>query len=535
MSSMTLSLALLLLRWSRKISMDVSTPTSSTSASTHILDLPDAWWKFLLHHLSSDQDGPASIASLSGTCTAIHGKSGHLLASSYIKTQELVISSPEDSFWLWLAKWGHRILSLTITITPYSGTHEDPHQEQQLWKGPLRSLSEVYDLELTVAMPRIASCDHPFVRQWLETHGPMITELHASLDTEDASCLPVAEFVGLAPHHCKSLVLKPVLKYGLADDFERGMLKGFHALSALSHLTSLDIGDFYNLSDEDPFGNLAALSGLRDLRCDITVDDDPTPLLALTSLTSLALDVFHIQREEGEEHGHVSFTSLWPFTVLQHLEVLDVDICCCSYTSLDGLAGLSRLNQVTLQCEQLVSMQGMGTGITHLCLLKAGSLRSIDGIEEAVALQSLHLLDCKLGSLRPLAALRCLKTVELVADLGEGVEGLTSLEGLEGSSSCLQRLWLAGWVCLRSLDGLEKFQALEEFSVEECGVTSLRPLSQVGRCFQILKVCKCRDVVETVLELPLMEPDSAVKVSESNVRELMLAGGVVVMATEVEG
>jgi hypothetical protein len=57
-------------------------------------------------------------------------------------------------------------------------------------------------------------------------------------------------------------------------------------------------------------------------------------------------------------------------------------------------------------------------------------------------------------------------------------------------------------------------------------VTSLEPLSQLGEGLQELKVYGCRRVQEEVLELPHVQPTAVVDVEESNVREVVLAGGL---------
>jgi hypothetical protein len=62
--------------------------------------------------------------------------------------------------------------------------------------------------------------------------------------------------------------------------------------------------------------------------------------------------------------------------------------------------------------------------------------------------------------------------------------------------------------------------------VTHSGVTSLQPLSQLGEGLQILRVYGCTGVQEEVLELPHVQPTADVDVSCSNLREVVLAGGV---------
>ena len=80
---------------------------------------------------------------------------------------------------------------------------------------------------------------------------------------------------------------------------------------------------------------------------------------------------------------------------------------------------------------------------------------------------------------------------------------------------------------MQCLAGVESFGALKELQLWDCGVTSLQPLShRLGPGLQKLYVSYCRQVEEEVLELPHVQLTAEVKFVRSNVREVVLAGGI---------
>jgi hypothetical protein len=70
----------------------------------------------------------------------------------------------------------------------------------------------------------------------------------------------------------------------------------------------------------------------------------------------------------------------------------------------------------------------------------------------------------------------------------------------------LQSLSLKRGNSLTELAGVEHLSALKSVMVSECGVTSLQPLSQLGKGLQRLIVELCKDVQEEVLEMPHVLP-----------------------------
>jgi hypothetical protein len=120
--------------------------------------------------------------------------------------------------------------------------------------------------------------------------------------------------------------------------------------------------------------------------------------------------------------------------------------------------------------------------------------------------------------LQPLRGLSSLKTLELCGSL-------PSLKRLNNMS--LRSLTLRCCSSLTHLSSFEHLSALQSLHVMHCDdVTSLQPLSRLGKGLQKLEVSCCRGVQEEVLELPRVLPTADVVVQDSNVREVVLAGGV---------
>jgi hypothetical protein len=102
---------------------------------------------------------------------------------------------------------------------------------------------------------------------------------------------------------------------------------------------------------------------------------------------------------------------------------------------------------------------------------------------------------------------------------------LTSLEGPDSMS--LQSLSLSVCSSLTHLSELQHLSALNSLKVEDChGLTSLQALSQLGTGLRRLTISGCRGVQGAVLELPHVQPTADVVVEYSNVKEVVLAGGV---------
>jgi hypothetical protein len=95
-----------------------------------------------------------------------------------------------------------------------------------------------------------------------------------------------------------------------------------------------------DLRNEQPWGLLAELTNVQQLTLIVSASGDPSPLSALTRLSSLSLRSCEF---EGEEQTPFGFSSLQPLSTLQHLEVLYLGIHACTATSLQGLAGLGNL------------------------------------------------------------------------------------------------------------------------------------------------------------------------------------------------
>jgi Leucine-rich repeat (LRR) protein len=155
--------------------------------------------------------------------------------------------------------------------------------------------------------------------------------------------------------------------------------------------------------------------------------------------------------------------------------------------------------------------------VREFALYSAGYLVSLAGIEGCTGMEELCLHNCDVSSLQPLMGLSSMKQFEVRTGI------YTSLEGLNSVS--LQSLILSGCTSLTELAGLQHLSALTRLRLGGCGVASLQPLSQLGMALEEMSVWGCNQVQEEVSELPHVQPTAEVDVRDSNVREVVLAGG----------
>jgi Leucine-rich repeat (LRR) protein len=478
--------------------------TAVSSDPLHFLQLDPLCLKHVFHLVAMDHEhGIASTAALSQTCKDIYKQNDELLNCYKLqKRMELrgkwhegaiIAESADHPFWLWLSKRQGRIPRLSVQIKPFSGVPHDSTdscEEELEWSGPLKLLSTIPDLHLKVHMPRISSLEHPFARFWLQDDANgLIEELEAGFSIEDDGWLPTADFVQIAVG-CKSLVLNrnsTPCPFWVED------------LSNLTQLTSLSISNNYFLGANKGYGVwqlLANLTNLQHLGCASIGFDDPSPLSALTALTSLELDSRHLtglhRIYELTGAKYFTFSSLQPLSTLQQLEVLELTGCSCSGTSLQGLGNLPRLRDVGLECRSLVSLQG---------LTPVGAESDGEGLTVTPALESLRIMGAQ----------------------------ITSLRGLESFRGCLVYLCLVDCPKLDSLSGVEGINNLHGIRVGSCGLTSLEPLACLGRKQKdpemiMIDIYRCTAVKEEILELPYLPATASVDISESNVKEVVVAG-----------
>ena len=311
------------------------------------------------------------------------------------------------------------------------------------------------------------------------------------------------------------------LQIDIGEESSPNLLGDLRSLRWLSHLSALSFV-FQDLTIGDPFAALAALQSLQDLNLGVAASADPSPLSALTGLSSLRISSMDSESLNGADP--FSFSSLQPLSALLRLEVLELEAFCCTATSLKGLAGLSRLQKLAMcSAYELESVSGMSTALTTLHLETLTNLKSLSGVFDLVLLQRLVLIKCGVASLHGLEGLSSL--VELTVESCP----ITSLEGLEGTlSTCgLQSLTSNSCESLCQLSGIEKLHALQVLEVRKCGVTSLRPLAGLGEGLEKLCVEDCSRVEEKVLELPHVQRTADVCIMNSNVQEVVLAGGII--------
>jgi hypothetical protein len=439
------------------------------------------------------------------------------------------ISSPTHAVWKWLAKRGGRIAGLDLSL------RVTQNNQMAAWTQPLETLSGIPGAQLRVEWVGIIDqLDHPCTSQWLKQHGHLISHLTVQVCVSEdeltlkdfSEAAARCRYIDLTIYHDDDDVvdladLAPLAGslhcFSCGPNDECGSLTGVSAFNSLSQLTALELVN-EDLGNEEPWALLASIKGLRELHLEVTASGDPSPLSALTELSSLHLESC---RSAANDQTPFSFSSLQPLSTLQQLEVLHLGGRACAATSLQGLAGLSNLKQLVLETTahdgKLISLEGINPGVVEFTLGFASDVTSLVGIEGCATMEKLTLYNSAVSSLQPLRGLSNLQQLE-VWDCC-----ITNLEGLRTS---LQSLRLAGCSDLTHLSGIEHLSTLKSLIVDTCGVTSLQPLSQIGEGLQKLSVSYCHGVQEEVLELPHVQPTADVFVSHGNLKEVVLAGGV---------
>jgi hypothetical protein len=412
------------------------------------------------------------------------------------------------------------------------------------WMQPLQTLSKIPNVQLRVEwVGKIYSVDHPFISLWLKQHGQLISHLTMEIFVRNDRDLTHLRDFCEAAAPCQSVDLTishPWVQEidlvdldALAGSLHRlrcsstcglawgsGILRRPRAFASMSQLTGLHLAG-EGFETEEPWGSLAKLTGLQELRLDVSARGDPSPLSALTGLTFLCLHSSQQPPQGLEPDGPAPFSlsSLQPLSTLRQLEVLDLGFYACAATSLQGLAGLRKLKQLVLDdCDGLVSLEGISPGVISCSIENSAALVSLAGLESCTRMESMTLFACGVSSLQPLQGLSRLE------ELWVKTCPLSSLEGLNGMS--LQSLSLTNCRPLPSLSGVEHLSTLKSLEVRSCDVTSLQPLAHLGEGLQKLTVQWCDRVHEEVLELPYVQPIADVSVLESgNVKEVVLAGG----------
>jgi Leucine-rich repeat (LRR) protein len=496
------------------------------------------------------------------------------------------ISSPDHPFWQWLANRSGRVAGLSLEIrlevlevdsteVEEFFTDDDDLDEEatvkidQLpnWIQPLQILSGIPGAQLRVkCLGRVNHLDHPCITQWLKQHGQLISHLTVEVYVSEV-WLKLRDFCEAAAP-CNSIDLQIIRRRSevidLADldpvssSLHRltfhpiswelpGNLRGASALNSMSQLRALYLGSA-DFGSEEPWSVLASLRSLRELHLKVRATGDPSPLSALTSLTSLYLRSLEREADlDDPAAGPFSFSSLQPLSTLLQLHELHLGNHACAATSLQGLAGLSNLQTFQLEFNEaadyggrLRSLEGISPGVREISLAKPGVLVSLAGIESCTTLETLSLRKWHVPSLHSLRGLSSLKRLQVSGCCVDSLEGLHSMSlqiltlSFCSSVMSLEGLYCMSLQCLRvsfchsliTLSGVEHLPALESLVVEHCGVTSLQPLSQLGKGLQELKVHGCNRVQDEILELPHVQPTANVSVRWSNVREVVLAGGV---------
>ena len=494
-----------------------------------LLELPTPWLAYLVQHVASGHGGLSSAAALSQTCNSLHALSESSAVTYRNLHQKYPLWSLDHPFWPWLAKRHGRVAGLTgeLRLTTVDIFEAEPEQ--------LLVLFGIPGLHLSLSCRDVIStADDPVMAKVLRPHGHLIDHLTYIVNV-DGNGVKLQDFIEAAAS-CRSVDLTVGGSFQVPinmGDFEplagslaylnlesnsslRGKLQSLSSLSLLSQLTSLSMNEF-DLAGQEPWVHLAGLTNLKQLSLHVAASGDPSPLSALTGLSSLDFGSYVGQ---GCLITPCSFSSLQPLSTMQQLNDLQLWSKACSATSLHGLAELSRLQGVNLEAPMLRSLEGFSTALTSLTIHDAPHLDSLAGIEHLQNLQKFCLVRSGVSSLHPLAALGSLQSLYIGGTF-------TSLAGLEGNvCTCLCRLTLNSCRQLRQLSGVEGLTALQRLDI--CcasGLTSLQPVGQLVGGLIELHVSGCYMVQEEVLELPHIQPTARVSINHSNVK-VVLAGGV---------
>jgi hypothetical protein len=413
---------------------------------------------------------------------------------------------------------------------------EQEGNQLRYWMQPLQTLSGIPCHVRVQWVGRIDRSDHPCITQWLKQLGQSIGHLTVEVHVSNVR-LKLKEFSEAAAP-CRAIDLTVWHAYEVVDladlepvagslhclvcepsDWRHGILRGASAFSSMSRLTTLHL-ERESFGSEEPWGVLAKLTSLQHLSLGVRAIGDASPLSEVTRLSSLHLQsVWH----EGDGPVPFSLSSLQPLSTLQQLEELYLWDHACAATSLQGLAGLSNLKVLELEFDyfgsKLRTLEGISPAVVQLTATDAPDLVSLAGIEGCASMKKLTLNRCGVSSLQSLQGLGSLEQLEI-----SGCGLLANLEGLNSVS--LQSLHVTDCSSLTQLSGVEHLSALKSLKVMHCAVTSLQPLSQLGEGLQKLRVEWCYGVREEVLELPNVQPTADVNVKESNVKDVVLAGGV---------
>ena len=500
------------------------------SGPSNLLELPCTWLAHLVQHLASGTGGLANAAALSQTYKYFHALSD----SSAVTYRNLHLDKPLQSlghpFFGWLAKRQARVAGLTaeLWLLTVDGLEPEPEQLQLMFSIPGLHLTVRCDAELS-------TLDDPFMTNVLRPHGPLIDHLISRVcingdGLQDfceaaAVCRRLDRTVkGSADELLDMVALNPaagsLIRLNLDHflPFGRRELGRVSSLSLLSQLTSLSL-DTFHFRAEEPWTHLVGLTNLKQLTLRVAASGDPSPLSALSGLSSLKLQSSP-EAVQGGLFIPCTFSSLQPLSTLQQLKGLVLHGEACSATSLHGLAELNSLETLELTAPVLRSLGGISTGLTSLTIDNAPHLDSLAGIEHLQGLQELSVCSPGVTSLHPLAALGSLGSLCISGTF-------TSLAGLEGNlCTCLHNLRLDSCSELRQLSGIEGLTALQRLIISVCGLTSLQPIGQLVGGLRELYVWRCYEVQEQLLDLPHVQPTAQIGIIDSNVKVVVLAGGV---------
>ena len=335
---------------------------------------------------------------------------------------------------------------------------------------------EAEQLELMFSIPGLhlnirntvgmTGSDDPFMTKVLRPYGHLID--HLSSFVRIRGDLTLQNFCKAAAP-CRSLAF--IARFDLGK--EMNMVALDHVAGSLVQLHLENIVMIRNVENVSSLALLSQLSSLRLQEVDFGAEEPWIHLVGLTNLKQLSLWV----AAPGDCSGLSALTRPSSLALRSYgVDHEDLEVIPYTFSSLQPLSTLQQLEELELH-------------------------------EEACSATSLH----------GLAELSSLKTLMLEGPM---------LKSLQGISTGLTSLAIERAPQLVSLAGFEGLTALQQLSLFECGVTSLQPIGQLVGGLKELKVTNCYSVQEDVLELPHIQPTADVSVEDSNVEEVVLAGGV---------
>ena len=249
-------------------------------------------------------------------------------------------------------------------------------------------------------------------------------------------------------------------------------------LSFLSDLSNVKSLTYYEWNGNNNFGQapgiidisfLRGMTGLRELRLQISSEVETIDLSALSGLTELRNLIIYSRNRSGNS-DLPAVTDLTPLSGLTKLEMLEIPAEVKSLAPLAGLTELQSLNLYTRNGNSsyypLTDISAL-SGMTKLANLNIGlgdvkDLSPVSGLTSLTELNLYGNFDCP--DLQFLSGLTKLRTLQITPYNGEGAATLSSLKGLENLTE-LRELYVNGSGNLTDVEPLANLTRLTTLSL----------------------------------------------------------------------